>query len=113
MRGIRTQAIVRDDDLEVGVILTKFGDEALGGVALAIIFLGAIRLDNGLGHQRNDFAFIGVDERRTQHLMGISDGAVSMMFFQTRVAVNLVGGKIAGAIESEQGMALDKDHLFQ
>jgi hypothetical protein len=43
--------------------------------------------------------------------MGIGYGTVSVVFFQTRVAVNLLGGKIAGAIKSEQVMALDKDHL--
>ena len=42
---------------------------------------------------------IGVDERGTEHLMGIDYGTVSVMFFQTRVAGNLVGGKIASAIE--------------
>src|ERR687892_168722 len=100
MRGIRAQTVFRDDDLEVGVIPAKLGDETLGGVAFAVIFLAAILFDNRLGHQRNDFALIGVDERRTQHLMGIGDGPISMAFFQTRVAMNLVGGKIAGAIES-------------
>src|SRR5687768_3206168 len=113
MRGIRAQAIFRDDDLEVGMISTKLSDEALGGVALAIIFLAAIRFDNGLGHQGNDFAPLGVDEGRTQHLMGIGHGTVSVVFFQARVAMNLLGGKIAGAIEGYKIVALDKDHLFK
>ena len=59
----------------------------------------AILFDNRLGHQGNDFALVGVDERRTQHLMGIGDGAVAVMVFQTRIAMNLFGGKIAGTIE--------------
>src|SRR5688572_29889892 len=113
MGGIRTQAVFGDNDLKVGVIPTKLADKALGRVALAIIFLAAIRLDNRLGHERNDFALVGVDERRTQHLMGIGYRAVSVVFFQTRVAMNLVGGKIAGSIEGEEVMALDKDHLFK
>src|SRR5688500_13577429 len=113
MRGIRTQAVFSDDHFEMGVILTKFGDKTLGGVALAIIFLGAILFDNRLGHQRNDFTLIGVDEGCTQELMGIGSGAVSMMFFQTPVAVALFGGKIARAIEGQEIMALDKDHLFK
>src|SRR5688572_21055928 len=55
MRGIRTEAIFGDDHLEMGVILRKLADETLGHVALAIIFLGAILLDDRLGHQGNDF----------------------------------------------------------
>lgn len=95
------------------MILTKLGDKALGCVAFAVIFLGAILPDNRLGHERDDGALVGVDERRTQHLMGIGDGAVSVVVFQTRVTVNLFGGKIAGAIEGEQIVALDTDHLFK
>src|SRR5262245_45791058 len=98
MRGIRAQAVFRDDDFAVGVILTKLGDETLRRVALAIVFLGAILFDNRLGPQGNDFAFVGVDERRTQQLMSIGHGAIAVVFFQTRVAVNIVGGKIARAI---------------
>src|SRR5919106_2703600 len=113
MWGIRAEAVFGNDYLEVRVISTKLGDEALGRVALTIIFLGAILFDDRLGHQWNDFALIGVDERRTQHLMGIGHGAISVVCFQTRVAVNLFGGKIPRTIESEQVMALDKDHLLK
>jgi hypothetical protein len=100
MGGIRTQAVFGDNHLEMGVILTKLGDEALGRVALAIIFLRAIVLDNRFGHQRYNFTLIRVDEGRPQELMGIGHGAISVVFFQTRVAVNRFGGKIASAIKS-------------
>jgi hypothetical protein len=113
MRGIRTQAVFGDDHLEVGVIPAKLGDETLGGVALAIIFLGAVLFDNGLRHAGNDFALIGVDERGTQQLMGRGDGAIAVVFFQARVAVHLCGGKRARAIEGEKVVPLDQDHLFQ
>jgi hypothetical protein len=99
MRCIRAQAIFGDNHLKIGVIPAKLSDEAFRGVALAIIFLAAILFDNRLGHQRNHFALVGVDEGRPQQLMGIGHGAIAMVFFQTRVAVNLLGGKIAGAIE--------------
>ena len=100
MRRIRTEAVFGDNQFEMRVIPTQLGDEAFGSIAFTIIFGRAILLDNGLGHQRNDFAFVGMDERGTQELMGIGDGAISVMFFSTRVAVNLFGGKIARAIES-------------
>ncbi len=63
VRGIRTEAIFGDDHLEVmlgveltlGVILTKLADEALGRVALTIIFGRPILFDNRLRHERNKF----------------------------------------------------------
>ena len=79
MRGIGTQTVFGDDQLEMGVVLTQLGDEALGGIAFTVVFLGAILLDNGLGHQGNHFALIGVNEGRAQHLMGIGDGAISVV----------------------------------
>jgi hypothetical protein len=39
MRSIGTQAVFGDDELEVGVILTQFGNEPFGGSALTIIFV--------------------------------------------------------------------------
>ena len=77
------------------------------------IFLAAILCDNRLGHERNDCALVGVDEGRPQQLRRRGDGAVAVVCFQTRLAVNLLGGKRAGAIESSEVMALDKDHLFK
>src|ERR687892_2285421 len=35
------------------------------------------------------------------------------MGFQTRRTVNLLGGKVARAIEGQEVVALDKDHLFE
>src|SRR5919112_3709002 len=113
MGGIRAEAVFGDNHLKMGMILTKLGDEAFGRVALAIIFLGTILFDNGLGHEWNHFALVRVDERRTQHLVGIRHRAISVVFFQTRLAVNLFGREIASAIESEQVMALDKNHRFK
>ena len=63
VRRVGTQTILRHNQLEVGVILTKFGDQALGGIAFTVVFLGAILFDDRLGHQSNDFALIRMDDR--------------------------------------------------
>jgi hypothetical protein len=96
---MRAQTVFGDDDFELEVILTKLGDKTPGSVTLTIIFLAAILLDNGLRHEWNHFALVGVDERLTQHLMGVGHRTISVVFFQTRVAVNRFGGKIARAIK--------------
>ena len=61
MRSIRAQTVRGDQHLEVGVIAAKLGDEALGSLAFAVIFLAAILFDHRLGHERNDCARVGVD----------------------------------------------------
>jgi hypothetical protein len=65
MRGIRTEAISGDNHFEGRVLPAKLGDKTFGRVALAGILLGAILLDNRLGHQRNDCALVGVQQGRT------------------------------------------------
>jgi hypothetical protein len=108
--GIRTEALFGDDHLEMRVILTKLGDEALGRVALAIIFLRAVLFDHRLGHEGNDFSSVRVEKRCSKHLMGRGKRAIVGVFFPTRLAVHLLGGKIPRAIEGQQIMALDKHH---
>jgi hypothetical protein len=56
-------------------------------------------LDNRFGHQGNDLASIGVEQGCPQHLVGIRHGAISVMAFSTRLAVNLLGGKVTRTIE--------------
>jgi hypothetical protein len=92
------------------VVLTQLDEQALGRMALTIVLLRAILLHNGLGHQGNPFAPIGVDERGAQHLMRRGDGAIAVVPLSTRLTVNLLGGKIARASEGEKGVALDKHH---
>jgi hypothetical protein len=52
-RGIGTQGVCGDDDLEMRVILAQLGDEAFGGMACAIVLLRAVLLDNRCRHERN------------------------------------------------------------
>ena len=63
MRGIGTQAVFGDDQLEVGVVLAQFGDQALGGIAFAIILLRSITVHNRLRHERIDSPLVRMDDR--------------------------------------------------
>ena len=98
---IGTEPIFGDDTLQMRVILAQLRHKAFGGMALTIIFLGAILLDDRFGHQRDDFTPIGMNERGTSHLMRIGCGAVAVVLFETRLTMNLFGGEIPGAIESQ------------
>jgi len=40
VRGIGTQTVFGDDELERRVILAQLGEEALGGIAFTVVFLG-------------------------------------------------------------------------
>ena len=79
MRGVGTQTVFGDDQREVRVVLTQLHDQPLGCLPLTIVFLGAIVFHNGLGHQRNHFPPIGMDEGSPQHRMRIRDGAIAVV----------------------------------
>ena len=71
MRSIGPEAVFRDDELEMGMILTQLGHKAFGGIAFAIIFVRAIVVRNRCGHERNDGPLVRMDDRGAQHLMRI------------------------------------------
>src|SRR5208283_3899381 len=101
MRGIRTQPVFSNNHGEMGVILAEFLEETFGGVALAIILGLAILSENRFGHQRNNFACVGMNQRRRQHLMVIGYLAVLPLPLQTSVTMDVVRGKVFRAVEGE------------
>ena len=111
--GMGSQAVFSDQQLEVRVSLTQRGDETRGRVPRAIIFGGAILRENRCGHQRHPGTLVGVDERRTQPLMGGGTRAVSVVVCQTRIAVQRFGGHIARASEGSEVGALNKAPCFK
>jgi hypothetical protein len=81
--GIGTQTVFGDPQCEVGGGLTQLDEQAFGRLARTSVVLRAILLPNGLGHQGNHCAPIGVEERRAHHLMGIGDGAMAVVLLST------------------------------
>src|SRR2546422_3961878 len=113
VRRIGTQPIFGDNELEMGVIVAQLRDEAFGGIALTVIFLAAILVDNRFGHQRNHFTPLGMNQGGTQHLMRIGDRTVTVMLGETRRTMNRFGGKIPRAIKGQQITVLEKHHVFK
>lgn len=113
MRGIRGQSILNNDDRQAGMFLAEQLQPATGSISFAIIFLISIGLDNRLGAQGKYFPMIGMHQRRTEHVMRIGDGAVAMILDQTRLAVNLRGGKVAGTVERDEVMAPEVGVVFE
>ena len=113
MRSIGTQAVFADDDLEVGVILTQFGNEPFGGRALTIICVCSILLPDRFRHHGDHFPPIRMDNRRAQQLLRICHATVPVGLLQTRRAVNRLRGKITRPLERQQVVAITVRHRFQ
>ena len=112
MGSVGGQGVLDDDDGQVRMFLAKRFQPAAGGVAFAVVFGVAVRLDDRFGRQRDDFLVVGMDQDGAQHLVGITDAAVAMVFHQTRGAMDFGGGEIAGAVERHQVMAIQIDEVF-
>ena len=93
--------------------MAQLGHEALGGIALTVIFLRAILFDNGLGHQRNDCTAVWMEHRRPQQLGIIGDRTIAMDLVETRVTVNRLRGKLPRAIECQEIRVVEQYHLLQ
>src|SRR5882724_12144077 len=111
---IGTQAVFRDDQVKVRVILTQLRHKPFGSIAFAIILRRAIVFHDRFGHEGNHFPEIRMDDCRPQHLMIIRDLArLAMDLFQTRRTVNRLGGEIAGAIERQEVAAIEEHDRLQ
>ena len=72
------------------MVLAELRQEPLQGVAFTVVLGFAILLEDRFGHQRDDFSTAGTYQRGTQHLMVVSDLAITMMFFHALGAMDLV-----------------------
>ena len=113
MRSVSTEAVFRDEELEVGMILTPLGHKAFGGMAFAIIFVHAIVVRHRLGHERNDGPLVRMDDRSAHHLMGRGDGPVAVDPVSTGGAVHRLGRKIPRTIKGQEIMAIKKCHRLK
>jgi hypothetical protein len=113
VRGIGTQTVFSDDELEVGVIVPQLGNKALGGMAFAIIVARAVLLHDRFRHQGNHGPHVWMDHRRASHLMGIRDCPVAVDLVQTRRTVHRLRGARARAIEGQYIAVLQEHHRFE
>jgi hypothetical protein len=113
MRGVGTQALFGDNTLEVRMVLTQLGNEALGGLPFTIIVVRPIVLHNRFRHQGHHGAHVWMDNRRASHLMMIRHAPVAVDLVQTRCTVHRRGGKIPRPIERQQGAVIEKHHRFE
>src|SRR5207253_1397304 len=82
--GVGAEAILDDDDGQVGMFLTKLLQPAAAGVALAVVLGVAVGIDDRLRRQRDDLLEVGMDQGGAQQLMGIGDAAAAMVLLQAR-----------------------------
>ena len=92
--------IDRTQGLQACAVLVE---PAFDGVAFAVLFLGAVRLDDELGAQGDDLGVSGRDHGRGQHGMITFDLAVAALARLTVGAGNLLAAEILGPVEGDQG----------
>src|SRR5436305_6671634 len=91
-----------------------FGQQSFGGIALTIVFAAAILLLDRLRRQGEDFAMVGVQQDRAQHLMLVAERARLLVdLLLAAGAVDLLRGKVARAVERQQVGALVENIIFE
>lgn len=105
--GVGRQTVFDDDQLQVRMHAAQIAEQALGRVALTIVFRRPVRLEDRFGCQRKDLAVIRMHQHRPEHLMVVGRGAVAVMLLCTLRAVHLLRGEVAGAVEGQQVMPVE------
>ena len=92
--SIGTETVFGDNACEMWVILAPLSNEALGGMARAIVFRRTILFHNRFGHQRHDVPHVRMDQRRAQPLMRRGERPVPVALVETRRTVHRRGGNV-------------------
>jgi hypothetical protein len=102
--GVGGEPILDHDQLQVGMLAAQVFQQPLGGVALAVVLLGPIRLEDRLGGEGEHLLVVRMHQHGTQHLVVVGDGAVAVVLFAALLAMDGVGGEVAGTVQGEEVM---------
>lgn len=118
------EIVAEIDGTQLPHTLAMRGEPALGGVALAVLLLGAVRLGDELGHQQHDHIVLGRDDRRRQHRV-IKLGPAVRTLARLAIAVRngsrpaillrtaeLLRAEIFGSVERDQGSSAKALEFF-
>ena len=112
MRSIWAQGILSDREGQLRMVLLQLGQETLGCVPLTVVLRFPILLHNRLGHQRNHFPSVRVNDDPTHQLMGV--GHLSRLLgdlLQTGITGNLLRAKVPCALQRNEVAAPKKKEL--
>ena len=102
MGAIGGQGILDDNGLEVGMFLTEGCDEALGGIAFTIVFVGPVLLVDHLGSKWKNDGAVGMNEGPGKHLVLIGGAPITMMFLTAGRTLDLFGGIIPRTVHGKE-----------
>src|SRR3990172_61061 len=103
VRGVARQAIFHHDQSQVRMLQANTLQQAASCVPLAVVLLVPILVNDRLRSQRNDFAVVGMHNRRPQHLMRVGDfPSRRVHFLQATGAVNLLRRKVPRTVQTDQ-----------
>ncbi len=100
------QRVFDDDQLQVRVLTAQSREQALGGVALAVVFRRPIGLEDRLGSEWEHLFVVRRHQHRAEHLVIVGRGAVAMVFLGALRAVDRRRGEVARAVERKPIMVI-------
>jgi hypothetical protein len=96
------------------VLVSQAFQEASRGIAFAIVFGVSVAPADELRGQGNDLLEIGMNDSGAQHLKIVTGLAASRInLLKTAWRVQLFRGKIAGAVERQNVVPIQKSQLLQ
>jgi len=113
VRRVGVERVLHQDRLQIGVTFVQVLAEPLGGVALAVVLLGAVGIENRLEVEREDFLLGGVNDHGGQARMAVRSLAVAMRARGAVIAVHLGGREVLDAVDRDDEVALPILVLFE
>jgi hypothetical protein len=113
VRGVGAQAILGDNDLQMRMLTAEIGHKASGGVALAIVFGGAVLPPDGFRAQRQHLLAVRRNKGPGHHLQVVFECAIALLFDQAIIGADILRAVEAGSVDRQQQMIGETGHFFK
>jgi len=112
--SIGAEAILGHDGLEVRVLSSEFGEPSPAGVALTVVLVVPVLVEDGLGRQSDDLFALRVDDDGRIGLKAVGGLArLGGCFLETGGGREVFGHKVGCPVARDQNAVLHVDHLFE
>jgi hypothetical protein len=112
--SIGTEAVLGHDGFEVRMLFSEFGEPSSAGVALTVVLVVPVMVEDGLGRQSDDFPALRVDDDRCIGLKAVGGLArLGGCLLETSGRREVFGDKVGCPVAGDQNALFHVDHILE
>jgi hypothetical protein len=110
---VGAKAVLGRDDFQVRVVFPELLEPSSASVALTVVFVVTIMIEDGLGRQGDDLLALRVDDDSPIGLQAVGGLAGRAGLSETSGRGELLGDEVGGPVARDEKATFQVDHVFQ